>query len=357
MKKLLIGLSVMLLTTFLLSSCGWFYTTVDDASGDITDALDTTDMTTPDLTDDTDTTAPDTTDTPDTSDTADTTEPDTTDFELTLPTEADWEKLGFNIRDGMWRSSYEAVNALLVGDIDTFANCCSVPANVYDSLRGIVISDYTLSSEEIVYYGSANLYPILEITVAESNSEFLPVGVHKLVFDEGLYLQFFKYEDFPPKNDDFSFARSYINELGSDCDFYPIQGEGRRQFGLCDFIVSRLNAIAGDYEPRSEAEIRAYAEKYLGVDGDTLIIEGTLEKYDGGYQLIGRGGAMYQFTVLSEEVVDGVNIVTVQFFADYSRTVTSRTVEFHMEMLDGEYRPIKTVILEDSEYKTVYFST
>lgn len=336
---------MMLLTAFLLSSCEWFHTTVDDTP----DTLDTEGVT--------DTTAPDTNDTPDTSDTADTTEPDTTDFALTLPTEADWEALGFNVSDGAWSSTYEAVNALLTGDIDTFAKCCSVPANVYDSLRGIVISDYTLSGEEIFYFSNARLFPILEITVAESNSDFLHVGVHKLVFDEGLYLMFAKYEDFPQTGSDFPFATSYMNALHSDRDFYSVQGEGRRQFGLCDFIVTRLNALAGDCELRSEAEIRAYAEKYLGVDGDTLIIENTLEKYDGGYQLIGRGGGPYRFTVLSEEVVDGVNVVTVQFFADYSKTVPSRTVEFHMEMLDGEYRPIKTVILEDSEFRTVYFST
>lgn len=339
MKKIVTFVALLLSLALLLSACGGGNTDVPDTSDDATDTTDTTDI----------------------NDTTDTTVIDD-EPSLTLPTEADWDA----IRPYSWSSNntYRAIVALLSNDIDTFAKCCSVSPEVYESLRGMVITDYKLSSEEIFYVSNARPFPILEIEVAESNSEFFTVGTHKLVFDEGLILRFIKYDEFlregsasPEKGSEFQFAASYIHALGSDRDFQSISSEGQRQFGLCDFIVGRLNTLAGDYEVRSEEEIRAYAEKYLGVDGDTLLIEQTLEYYDGGYQRIGRGSGSKPFTVLSEEVVDGVNVVTVRFFADFSKTVTSRVVEFHMELIDGEYRPIKSVIIEDTEFESPYVST
>lgn len=343
-----IALTALLLSLLLLfCACG----------ADKNDTPDTTDNTTDTIADvATDTSEADTSnDTTDTSDITD--EPS-----LTLPTEADWEAI--RPSNYSWSDTYRAIVALLSNDIDTFAHCCSVSPEVYESLRGMVITDYKLSSEEIFYVSNARPFPILEIEVAESNSEFFTVGTHKLVFDEGLVLRFIKYDEFlregngsQGESSEFQFAASYIHALGSDRDFQSISAEGQRQFGLCDFIVSRLNKLAGNYEPRSEQEIRDYAEKYLGVDGDTLYIDQTLEKYEGGYQAIGRGKGSYPFTVLSEEVIDGVNVVTVRFFADFSQTVTSRVVEFHMELIDGEYRPIKSVIIEDTEFESPYVST
>lgn len=339
MRKNIILTALLFSLVLLFCACGGEGTDTPDTTDDTTDLTDTTDAT-----DTTDTTVIDD-------------EPS-----LTLPTEADWDA----IRPYSWSSNntYRAIVALLSNDIKTFAKCCSVSHEVYESLRGMVITEYKLSSEEIFYISNARPFPILEIEVAESNSEFFTVGAHKLVFDEGLVLRFIKYDEFlregsgsPEKGSEFQFAASYIHALGSDRDFQSILAEGERQFGLCDFIVGRLNTLAGDYEVRSEAEIRAYAEKYLGVDGDTLRFGQTLEHYDGGYQRIGRGSASKPFTVLSEEVVDGVNVVTVRFFADFSKTVTSRVVEFHMELIDGEYRPIKTVIVEDTEFISPSVST
>ncbi len=273
---------------------------------------------------------------------------------LTLPTEEDWEALGLG--DGVWYyNMYNAVNALLSGDVDAFERFCGVAPGVYESFRGMVITDYTLTAEEFActfFTFDPGKLPVLKIEVSESNSDYLTPGIHELVFDEGIVLSFGK-RDKLSHSVEYPRAGSYVFTLGSDRDFDPISAEDRRQFGLCDFIVWRLNTLAGDYELRSEDEIREYAEKYLGVDGDTLDFRGV-EKYDGGYRMVGRGGGGYVFTVLSEEVVDGINVVTVQFFADYSKIIPSRKVEFHMELLDGEYRPIKTVILDDSNFETAW---
>ena len=274
---------------------------------------------------------------------------------LTLPTEADWDALELDGANWYY-NIYDAVNALLSGDVDAFERFCGVAPGVYESFRGTVITDYTLTAEEFpctFFTFDPGKLPVLTIEVSESNSDYLTPGTHELIFDEGIVLSFGK-RDKLSHSVEYPRAGSYIFMLGSDRDFDPISAENRRQFGLCDFIVWRLNELAGDEELRSEAEIREYAEKYLGVDGDTLDFRGV-EKCDGGYQMGGRGGGGYVFTVLSEEVIHGINVITVQFYADYSGIIPSRRVEFHMELLDGEYRPIKAVIVEDSDFETAYW--
>ena len=281
-----------------------------------------------------------------------------TESTLTLPTIEDWEAI-INDDRVWWNGIYDVINALLSGDIDEFERCLGVNPGVYESFRSMVITDYKIGVKDIPYYFDPSIsrpLPILTIQVAESHSDYLTPGTHELVFEEGLWITFSKREEINLPTEYLS-ATSYISYLGSDRDFYSILGENRRQFGLPDFIVGRLNWLADDYEPRTAEEIREYAEKYLGVDGDTLRLEHFLEKVDGGYQCVGRGGGSYEFKVLSEDVIGGVNVVTVQFYADYSGIIPSRKVEFHMELLDGEYRPIKSVILSDSVYETAYWST
>ena len=143
----------------------------------------------------------------------------------------------------------------------------------------------------------------------------------------------------------------------SDRDFSRIMTEGS-QWGLCDFIIGRLDVLHGNHEPRTAEEIGDYAEKYLGVDRNTLNFEYTVDKTpDGRYVRIGRGSTSYYHTVLSEEIRDSITVVTIQFWADPSQTVPSRKVEFHLELIDGEYKPLHTVILEDSSFKTATAST
>ncbi len=259
---------------------------------------------------------------------------------------------------------FYTIRAFLEGDVDAFARRCSVSADVYAHMRGMKIGSYRLYKEEIAAYDDpteTRTYPVLEFEVTESNSSVFPVGTHRLVWDEGLAVIFTPREQFrfysqayygSIPNDDALSASRYISALFTE-DFSWATDEYHRY----RFIVSRLNTIAGDYEPRTEDEIRAYAEKYLGLTVNPEYYSRVLMAVEGGYQLIGRGGGPYLRTDLSEEVRDGITVVTSVFWADYSMTVPSRKVEFHLELLDGEYKPIKTVVLEDYGFRTVYYST
>ena len=276
---------------------------------------------------------------------------------------AEWAAAGFKEYEASPRI-FHTIRAFLRADVDDFAKRCNVNSKVYDSLRGMKFGTYRLYREEIPAEGdpqNTRGYAVLEVEILESQNDALCAGTHRLVFHEGLAITFTPLEDFKrypsAPAETVSPAQIYVGQLNSDTDFYRIQGDHRTQFGLCDFIVTRLNAMAGNYEPRTAEEIRAYAETYLGVDGDTLNIEGSLDKQGDGYIRIGRGSTSYVYTVVAEEIRDGITVVTVQFWADYSRIVPSRLVEFHLEWMGSEYRPVKTVILKDSEFKTAVYST
>ncbi len=258
---------------------------------------------------------------------------------------------------------YETMKALVDGEIDVFEERCGLEVGVYEDLRGIEIGDFEIYFEgfPVVEDGSiVEECPVLKLEVISGESKILPVGTHELVFFDGMYTTFVKKDEFkwPGEHiNDISPAVNYIYSVGSDRDFESVKKEGLRSFGLCDFIIGRLDYISGGYGSRTEEEIKAYAEKYLGVSGDELIFDDDkILKLDDGYAMLGRGGFSPVLSVISEEVSsEGITVVTMQFWADHSKFVPSRKVEFHMELIDGEYKPIKTVILEDSKFATAFY--
>lgn len=265
-----------------------------------------------------------------------------------------------------WNDSHlqNALCAFLRNDITRFAMLCGVKSEVYAHMENMKISEYTLTRQQLAAVDDPNVvnpYPVLTFTVTESQSDVFPVGEHTLVWYNGLLLTFTFMEDFQyfvANTAPMSMAEKYLLDVYSDRGFESILKEGKRQEGLCDFIIARLNAIHGNHDPRTAEEIGDYAEKYLGVDRSTLNFENKVDKTpDGRYVRIGRGRPYHIYTLQSEGIRDGITIVTLQFFADASQTVPSRKVEYHMELVDGEYKPVEAVILEDSPFDTEYYST
>ncbi len=280
------------------------------------------------------------------------------------PTKEEWDALGLKGQDFF----YPVICALLKGDVDEFTSLI-IPlydeerAHVYDDMRGMKIGDYKLYTEDFLLQGEdypATAFPILEFEVLESGSEYFRPGTHRLVFRSGMRITFTEYDEFikeiPDMNRPHTPVETYIIRL-QGYDFSVLREEHKRQFGLCDFIVARMNDITGDYStPRTEEEIRAYAEKYLSVPGDSLDF-GNLYPVEGGYALIGRGIGVPVFDVLSEEERDGMTVWTVKFWADYSRSVPARITEFHLKYDGYEYTPVKTVVVKDWGKKPISEST
>ncbi|MBE6632011.1 MAG: hypothetical protein E7623_04845 [Ruminococcaceae bacterium] len=258
---------------------------------------------------------------------------------------------------------FYAIRAFLENDISGFAKFCNVPEEVYESYKGMVISDYKLYSEDFVSKTdpkNVRKYLVLDFEVAESNSEIFNVGKHSLVCDgSGLQLLFTPKEkfEFYTESSEMSFAEVYVRALLGEGMNY-ILTEGTANGEAARFSISRLSTLYGKYA-FTEEEIRDYAKKYLGFDIDAAEIESSRNIYkteDGEYAIVGRGFGLVRSTV-SEKVRDGITVLTVNYWADYSKTVISTTIEYHLEMVDVEFRPVKQEIIYDSGFKTAYYST
>lgn len=245
-----------------------------------------------------------------------------------------------------WRIAFTC--GLLTGDGTAMAEALDVPPAVYACYDGIKIADWSVRMATVDYYGSPRPreFTVLDITVTESNAEALPAGQHALVLDEGLYPTFGPLKTTLTRAT-YTAAEDYVLDLFAKS----------AQFGICDFIVGRLDALAGDYNPRTAAEIKEYARTCLDLDITEIDLEWALLPVEGGYTRIGRGVSMPVFSFAGEQTVGNTTVVTVRFWADYSRTVEANVVEYHLEQTPLDWKLIKTVTVSDSGFAVARTST
>lgn len=364
MKKILLTLLLMFTAVSIL--CTFMGCREEDT--DLPPSLDTTDSTLPDTTDDTpsDTTAK-TTETPDT----EPQQPEDKIWEDLGMTEQEWNDFATEHADYFPEYIHETVMAMLTGDVDTFAKNLGAPTEVYEYIKAMEFGSYKLYTADVPARDAptqTRKYPVFEVEVKESSNSFFPVGTNRIVFIVGVIAPYIEHlEDFEwyvdysneeptPASDAKQYISTFLQVTSDFKSFTPIKEEGHLYFGIADFIIARLYAMDSSREMPTADEIRSYAEKYLGVDGSTLKISSdNLYESDGRYGTYARGGRIISNEWLSEEVRDDVTVITVGFYADHSKTVQSCVVEYHLKLTDGEYSPVKTVIIEDSEFATENF--
>lgn len=270
---------------------------------------------------------------------------------------------------------HSMIKELTESDSKDFAKVMYTNEKVYEGIEGMEIAEYRIYAADVPAKDDptkTKKYPAIDIEITKSNSEFFSQGKHTIVFDYfwgGSGCTFSYLEDYEWYSDPLNYespeyteAQAYVRMVHSDDSFESILGEDRRQGGIAGFIIMRLNTLTGynRYEEGyTEDEIRDYAEKYLGIAGDTIKFdEGRTQVLENGkHQVIPHGMGAFMMDFVSEEVCDGITVVTVDFFADHSKTVLARRVEFHFKLIDDEYSPIKTVIIKDSGLSTasIYF--
>jgi len=360
MKKNLFTLLLILTAAALL--CTLVGCDKDDL--DLPPSLDTTDGTPSDTT--ADTTA-DTTNAPET----EAQPPENKIWEDLGMTEQEWNDFAAEHHDYFPEYIHETVMAMLTGDIDTFAKNLGAPAEVYEYIKAMEFGSYKLYTADVPARDAptqTRKYPVFEVEVKESSNSFFPVGTNRIVFIVGVIAPYIEHlEDFEwyvdysneeptPASDAKQYISTFLQVTSDFKSFKPIKEEGHLYFGIADFIIARLYAMDSSREMPTADEIRDYGEKYLGVDGSTLKISSeNLYESDGRYGTLARGGRTVSFDLISEEVRDGVTVVTVRYYADFSKTMSSCTVEYHLETIDGEFSPVKTVVTQDTGYSTANF--
>ncbi len=285
--------------------------------------------------------------------------------EISGPVYPLWEDI--NMSESDWNEFsnkyfYDVIRAFTEGDIDEFSKLTDTPAEVYESLKSIRIGDYKTYIEYIPAKNDPNSvqkYPAIEFEVTESDCETFPVGKHILVYNS-TYVTVLTHKKnvewltaMPEDETNTVSAKEYISDMCSDKEFW-VYNAGEY---LVEKIIIRMDTAFGHSEDGYTAkEICDYAEKYLGIKAEEIDFEhSAIGKQNGKYFILGHGGSSSAEDFISEEIIDGITVVTVRSYADHSKLVQSRLVEFHLKLIDGEYSPVKAVILEDSEFYTASY--
>ncbi|MHB1155033.1 MAG: hypothetical protein ACYCWE_22020 [Eubacteriales bacterium] len=267
----------------------------------------------------------------------------------------DWEQLGLNKTE----LRYLFIKAFVNGDTETLEYMANADKGVYDSYKSIVLGNYTIKRSDKSPISPLNQnidgFIIFDFDILSSENEVLCTGHHSLLIEYTLCMQMIDYADyvmFPILTE--AQKSIYYYHGTSFPDFKAKTNNGNYNIST-EYILVRLNYLSGNYKPRSAEDIIAYAKKYFDVD-DYKINEDEVYKTQNGYEVIGRGAASPSYNFVSEEIRDGITVVTVQFWADFSQTVKSVLIEFYLEPLDGDFKPLYSTILEDTGYKTSWIS-
>ena len=286
--------------------------------------------------------------------------------EISGPVYPIWEDI--NMSESDWnefsdKHFYDVIRAFTEGDIDEFSKLTGTPAEVYESLESIRIGEYKTYIEYIPANNdpeNIKKFPAIEFEVTESDCEIFPVGKHTLVYNAS-YVTVLTHKQnmewltkMPEVESGTVSAKEYISDMCSDSDFW-IFNAGKY---LVEKIIVRMDTAFGESKDGYTAkEICDYAEKYLGIKADEIDFEhSAIQKKNEKYFILGHGGNGSAKDFVSEEIIDGITVVTVRSYADHSKLVQSRLVEFHLKLIDGEYSPVKAVMLEDSEFYTANYA-
>ncbi len=290
----------------------------------------------------------------------------------------DWEWHFGLIKDDY---RYQFIKAFLEGNTHRLEVSAGAQYGVYESYKGMKIGDYkiTLTHDHPLETGkknsfSYNGYISFEFDVISSNNKVLAPGRHNVFIENGLCITMLDIEE----------ARAeYINRVKNipatpACDYiYTLRGALIDEKGMLtyqwfdektpfdiEYILLQLNQIYlrhndGNYNTDgfSADEIKAYAKKYFNTSDFVIEEEKASKDKNGNYQIIGRGSSFPSTTILSEEERDCHTVVTVQYWADSSRTVESRRVDYHLEWMGEDFRPLKSVVINDTGFSTSYIGT
>lgn len=269
----------------------------------------------------------------------------------------DWEQLGLNKTD----IRYLFLKAFIEGDIETLERMANAVEGVYDSYKSMELGEYSITRTDIHPISPLNQsrdgFIIFNFDLLSSENEILHAGRHSRLIEYGLCMEMTDYENyevFPVLTEAQIVIRLF--SMHGFTSFPDFKSKNYRGYSVVSpvYILSRLNK--DDYKPRAAEEIIAYAKKYFDID-DYIIDEEFLVKTEDGYDILGMGAPSPSFNLVSEEIRDGITVVTVQFWADFSQTVKSVLVEFFLEPLDGDYKPLYSKILEDTGHPTSWVST
>lgn len=231
-------------------------------------------------------------------------------------------------------SFYKTVCAIMNSDVNALEEALYLEKGVLASWEGIEITNCTVTRENMTHAWIDEL--IIDLTVAKSPLERLPVGDYRVRVSEGLFTDL----EFKSKNS--SDAEVVLNEAE-------------------EWLLPYVESFGGAWKPEEQTpEGGAYVHNLMDLflmsvswDEDLITVDGFVEfcrlhfgiedisVYINEDELLKHGGhGLYTYLceIVNDYTASGIHFITVDFFADPMKTVVAFTQEYVLTETDGSYR-------------------
>ncbi|MBE6538833.1 MAG: hypothetical protein E7671_05170 [Ruminococcaceae bacterium] len=262
--------------------------------------------------------------------------------EFTITNIAKWDSLKFTGTGGaqirqfleafIFRDDYALSTMSAASDRWVFSEYAALDileysiSKVYTSGQSRILFEYRIGTE------SPNATPQ---TTSGTHSFYVTVGQNGVYLSDATDAQLSSTEKF--LSDYFSSTLEYTI---LDCDDLSYS----QNYDVTDFLIRRLGG-----KNVSENSISNLAYTIFGASGFIPCAE--LMNEDGTYSVAQRGARGIDFDVISESISGGETSVTVQFYADMSRLVGSRTVVYKLRPTGTDYEFVGSHTAHSTDYK------
>ncbi|MBO6052823.1 MAG: DUF5050 domain-containing protein, partial [Clostridia bacterium] len=233
------------------------------------------------------------------------------------------------------------IRALVTGDIDALEQVCGVEKGMYADYRTL-----ELSSWAVWFNAGEDGGPLrFAFVPTQSDVEAFPINVRtEGTLNVGLMGAYFSR---PDSSSSFGEAAEALYELLSRHLLLDLPTtddmDSPTRFDLSCYICLKLGN-----EDLTEENIAEYARKHFGIENFTP---------DGGHVGIhGHGGSHQVLEIVGSEEIAGETAVTVQYYADLSKTLKSHTYRYTMKRIDDGWAFTGSEEIAHAEYEPVRWS-
>ncbi len=212
-----------------------------------------------------------------------------------------------------------------------------LPAGMYDSYKSLKFAegDYF----EIIHLGDLNKPFYWHVTITESEVPGLPTGDHVFLLDEGIMgVTLHKVNAQTVEIYNYGVRADLLTWFGT-CGMYEIPDWGDWDAAVAE---GRLNEsiylVAFDYltcryGSLTEEQINDFGYRAFGIDrlfSHLGLNEDSYEYVNGAYGVAGHGGEIWSYDIVDCNFVGESAAVTVQFWADWSKTIPSHRITYRL---------------------------
>ncbi|MBR4296176.1 MAG: hypothetical protein IKT56_04985 [Clostridia bacterium] len=270
----------------------------------------------------------------------DITDPDNEDrTEETIYDIDDWSKLEYTVSGASQIKQF--LEVFLQNNVQELSRLTAVSSeDIFLEYKKIDIIDYSIS--KVYSDGQSKIMFEYTIGIQQDNySKRTSSGTHQLfvsVGEDGVH--------FTDASSSLSGAEKFLSDYFSSTLEYTMPDLNDlsyiQNYNITDFIIRRLGGIT------NLDNIVNYAQTVFGCYD--FIPCGDLNE-SGSYSVVSRGTRGIGFDILSRNTLGDEITLTVQFFADLSKLIPARTVEYRLRQIGTEYEFISAYTIQTTNYR------